>query len=73
MRRRIAILVALVIAGLAAAGVFFLTHGRASVTAATPPPAPPAVPVVAGTVASGEYRDDFDCGCRRRRSATTRM
>ncbi len=54
MRRRIAILVALVIAGLAAAGVFFLTHGRVSVTAATPPPAPPAVPVVAGTVASGD-------------------
>jgi len=54
MRRGIAILVALVIAGLAAAGVFLVMHGRASVTAATPPPAPPAVPVVAGTVASGD-------------------
>ena len=54
MRRGIAILVALVIAGLAAAGVFLVMHGRASVTAATPPPAPPAVPVVAGTVSSGD-------------------
>ena len=54
MRRGTAILVALVIADLAAAGVFLVTHGRASVTAATPPPAPPAVPVVAGTVASGD-------------------
>ena len=54
MRRGTAILVALVIAGLAAAGVFLVMHGRASVTAATPPPAPPAVPVVAGTVASGD-------------------
>ena len=54
MRRGIAILVVLVIAGLTAAGVFLVMHGRASVTAATPPPAPPAVPVVAGTVASGD-------------------
>ena len=54
MRRGTAILVALVIAGLAAGGVFLVTHGRASVTAATPPPAPPAVPVVAGTVSSGD-------------------
>jgi membrane fusion protein, multidrug efflux system len=54
MRRGIAILVPLVIAGLAAGGVLLLTHGRASVTAATPPPAPPPVPVVAGTVSSGD-------------------
>ncbi|MGB6196003.1 MAG: efflux RND transporter periplasmic adaptor subunit [Methyloceanibacter sp.] len=54
MRRGTAILVVLVIAGLAAAGVFLVMHGRASVTAATPPPAPPAVPVVAGTVSSGD-------------------
>jgi membrane fusion protein, multidrug efflux system len=52
--RGTAILVVLVIAGLAAAGVFLVMHGRASVTAATPPPAPPAVPVVAGTVSSGD-------------------
>ena len=54
MRRGIAILVALVIAGLAAGGVLVLTHGRARETAATPPPAPLAVPVVAGTVRSGD-------------------
>jgi multidrug efflux system membrane fusion protein len=54
MRRGTAIHVVLVIAGLAAAGVFLVMHGRASVTAATPPPAPPAVPVVAGTVSSGD-------------------
>lgn len=54
MRRGTAILVVLVIAGLAAAGIFLVMHGRASVTAATPPPAPPAVPVVAGTVSSGD-------------------
>jgi multidrug efflux system membrane fusion protein len=54
MRRGIAILVALVIAGLAAGGVILLTHGRARETSATPPPARLAVPVVAGTVSSGD-------------------
>ena len=54
MRRGTAILVALVIAGLAAGGVFLFTHGRAQETATAPPPAPPAVPVVAGTVSSGD-------------------
>jgi multidrug efflux system membrane fusion protein len=51
MRRGITIFVVLVIAGLAAAGVFLVTHGE---TAAMPPPAPPAVPVVVGTVSSGD-------------------
>jgi multidrug efflux system membrane fusion protein len=51
MRRGIAIFVVLVIAGLAAAGVFLVTHGE---TAAMAPPAPPAVPVVVGTVSSGD-------------------
>jgi multidrug efflux system membrane fusion protein len=37
----------------AVAGVV-LTHGHARETATTPPPAPPAVPVVAGTVSSGD-------------------
>jgi membrane fusion protein, multidrug efflux system len=53
MRRGIAILVPLVIAGLAA-GVFVLTHERAQQTGTTPSPTPPAVPVVAGTVTSGD-------------------
>jgi multidrug efflux system membrane fusion protein len=54
MKRGTAIPVALVIAGLAAGGVLLLTHGRARETAATPPPAPLAIPVVAGTVSSGD-------------------
>jgi membrane fusion protein, multidrug efflux system len=54
MRRGISILVALLIAGLAAGGVLLLTHGRARETAAAPPPARFAVPVVAGTVSSGD-------------------
>ena len=54
MRRGIAILVALIVAALAAGGVLVLTHGRARETAAMPPPTPPAVPVVAGTVKSGD-------------------
>jgi membrane fusion protein, multidrug efflux system len=54
MKRGTAILVALTIAGLAAGGVLLLTHGRARETAATPPPAPLAVPVVAGTVRNGD-------------------
>jgi membrane fusion protein, multidrug efflux system len=54
MRRGIAILVTAIVVVIAAGSVFFLTHGRARETAATPPPAPPAVPVVAGTVASGD-------------------
>ena len=54
MKRGISILVALLIAGLAAGGVLLLTHGRARETAAAPPPAPLAVPVVAGNVSSGD-------------------
>ena len=54
MRRGIAILVALIVAALATGGVLVLTHGRARETAAMTPPTPPAVPVVAGTVKSGD-------------------
>jgi multidrug efflux system membrane fusion protein len=54
MKRGTAILVSLTIAGLAAGGVLLLTHGRARETAATPPSAPLAVPVVAGTVRNGD-------------------
>ena len=52
MRRGIAVFVTAIVVVLAAGGVFVLTHGRARETAAMPPPAPPAVPVVAGTVIS---------------------
>jgi membrane fusion protein, multidrug efflux system len=54
MRRVIAILVAVIVAALAAVGVLVLTHGRVRETAAMPPPTPPAVPVIAGTVTSGD-------------------
>jgi membrane fusion protein, multidrug efflux system len=54
MKRGTAILVSLTIAGLAAGGVLLLTHGRARETAATPPSAPLAVPVVADTVRNGD-------------------
>ena len=53
MRRGIAILVGLIVAALAAGGVLVLMHGRARETAAMPP-TPPAVPVVADTVTSGD-------------------
>jgi multidrug efflux system membrane fusion protein len=52
MRRGIAVLVIAIV--VAVAGVFVLTHGRARETSAMSPPAPPAVPVVAGTVNSGD-------------------
>jgi membrane fusion protein, multidrug efflux system len=54
MRRGIAILVAVIVAVLAVGGFLLLTHGRARETAAMPPPTPLAVPVVAGTVTSGD-------------------
>ena len=54
MRRGIAVLVTAFVVAVAVAGVFVLTHGRARETSALPPPAPPAVPVVAGTVSSGD-------------------
>src|SRR6476661_6681538 len=54
MRRGIAILVGVIVAVLAVGGFLLLTHGRARETAAMPPPTPLAVPVVAGTVTSGD-------------------
>jgi membrane fusion protein, multidrug efflux system len=54
MRRRAAILANAIVVVLAVAGVFVLAHGRARETSATPPPKPLAVPVVAGTVSSGD-------------------
>src|SRR6478752_5044478 len=53
MRRRVAILATAFVVVLAIAGVV-LTHGRAREAATTPPSAPPAVPVVAGAVTSGD-------------------
>jgi membrane fusion protein, multidrug efflux system len=53
MRRRAAILAIAIVTVLAVASVV-LTHGRARETASTPPPASPAVPVVASAVTSGD-------------------
>ena len=53
MRRRVAILAIAIVTILVVAGVV-LTEGGARDTASTPPPAPPAVPVVASTVTSGD-------------------
>ncbi len=54
MRRGHLIIVAATIAGLAAGGVFVVTHRLASEDSAAPPSAPPAVPVVAAVVGSGD-------------------
>jgi membrane fusion protein, multidrug efflux system len=53
MRRGVAILATAFVVVLAVAGLV-LTHGRARERASTPPPAPPAVPVVASAVRSGD-------------------
>jgi membrane fusion protein, multidrug efflux system len=50
--RRIAAILAIAIVTVLAVASVVLTHGRARETASTPPPAPPAVPVVARAVTS---------------------
>jgi membrane fusion protein, multidrug efflux system len=54
MRRGIAAPITAIVVIIAAGGVLALTHGRARETASTPLPAPPAVPVVASAVTSGD-------------------
>jgi len=54
MRRGISILVTAIVVAIAAGSVVYLTHGRARGTPSNPPPAPLAVPIIAGGVNSGD-------------------
>jgi multidrug efflux system membrane fusion protein len=54
MRRGISILVTAIVVAIAAGSVVYLTHGRARGAPSNPPPAPLAVPIIAGGVHSGD-------------------
>jgi multidrug efflux system membrane fusion protein len=54
MRRGISILVTAIVVAIAAGSVVYLTHGRARGAPSNPPPAPLAVPIIAGGAHSGD-------------------
>jgi len=54
MRRGISILVTAIVVAIAAGSVVYLTHGRARGAPSNPPPAPLAVPIIAGGVHRGD-------------------